>query len=415
MKIVINYMRNLRQSNQEKCRNALGVFSVIWIIVTSGGVFFNSRAIVNITLILDVFLLMAQIALMHKFILKRHATPFGYLVLMITCVLFSIILNLDFSAWLSYARLFLILTLAFGTSLLIDNDRIVQVFVKVVIALAVASVILFYSEFVARNASLFPVIDFYDYKYINALIYLHFESVESRNFGIFIEPGMYQIYLNLCLFALLYGRQNIKYKYKYIFVAILLLAIFSTNSTTGYILGVIIIGFLAFKKSQKKQSMFRLTARAVLVILAVSLVGTSQFFITNIQDKFNADKQLSFITRQNSTLIDLLIVAKNPLTGGGMGNYQDSLDKYDATGLTIDAATNTFSQLAAIVGLPFVLLIVSRVILTLVRVRTDPATKIVFFILYIVCFSTEPFILYPLFYLLMFMSFKVDISKAARI
>lgn len=408
----MNTIKSPILSRQESRRNAVGVFSIVWIIITSGGVFFNSDAIIRITLVFDVFLVMGQIALLNKrVILKRNAAPLVQLILMVISVVFAIIANSDYSSWLTYARLFLVLALAMGTSLLIDNHRIVQVFIKTVIALALISLIMFYSEFVARNDSLFPVINFYEHQYVNGFIYLHYRDIEPRNFSIFIEPGLYQIYLNLCLFALLYGKKITPSRY--IQIGILLFAIYSTKSTTGYLLGAFTLGCLIFKSSKKK-NIFVMAARAAIIILTIFLLVTSESYVKNLDDKFNSDSSTSsFATRKNSTLIDLMIIAENPLTGEGLFNYQNSLDKYDAMGFRVDSATNTFTQLAAVFGLPFVLLIIYRIMLAIMRFQADVVSKIVFLVLYIVCFSTEPFILYPFFYIFLFMSFDSKSKNGA--
>lgn len=391
-------------SQQSRRGSVLGVLSVVWIVVTSGGVFFNSDPVVRYALVFDVLLVLAQLKSVGKVLLSRYANQCALIILMVVCVTLSVLANSDYASLLTYARLVVILTLAFGTSLLMENEAIAETFVKVVVILAGISLILFYSEIVDNSAGLFPVIEFHDYRYVNAFFYLFFESIERRNLSIFIEPGLYQIYLNIALFALLYSKKS--FRHKYVAVASLLGALYSTNSTTGFILGLVIIGGQAFSSGQRRKNVISLAAKIVVVFAIVGVVLASEFFSTNIEAKFHSDKQQSFVTRQNSTIIDLLIIAENPLTGGGVGAYQSSLDTYDSSGLSIDAATNTFSQLGAIVGLPFVLLIIWRVAVYVSRLKVNFVGKWIFFAVYIVSFSTEPFVLYPLFYLPVFMSFR---------
>lgn len=398
--------RVLEIMRRDTLSSFVGTFSVLWVIISSGGVFLNSKAIVNFTLLFSVALFVVQIVLLRKLLFKRFSAPVMYWLLICVCVLLSVLVNWDLDSFLTYARLILILSLALGTSLLVSNDRIAELFVRIVFVLALVSIVLFYSDLVGRNSGFFPVIEFNGNKYVNGFFYLHFNSVENRNFSIFIEPGLYQVYLNVALFAVLYG--NVVIRRKYLIALVLLIAIYSTKSTTGYILGVVIVFGLVFYKVGGRHGFLLSVFKVVVLLLGIGVVVASEYFVGNLSEKFSGSNQLSYNTRQNSTLIDLQLIARDPLTGGGVGNYQNSLDEYSARGFSIDSATNTFTQLGAILGLPFIFLVIWRGVLYVMRVGVNFVAKFIFLILYLVLFATEPFVLYPLFYLPVFMSFRLS-------
>lgn len=382
----------------------LGVFSVVWIIITSGSVFFNQYDSVKYTLIVDLFIVFVQFMSVRKKLLSRYQGQIFLYLSITACFLLSVIGNSDYAFILSYARVLLVIALALGTSLLVPNDVIVATLVKVVVALAGISVLFFYSGIIDRYSNLFPVIQFRENYYVNAFIYLFHDSIDDRNLGIFIEPGLYQIYLNIALLVLLYCKET--YRFTYISVITLLIALYSTKSTTGYLLGLFIIAGYVFSLKLSVKNMFSLPFKVTVVVVVVSLVFLSTFFSSNLEEKFFGDKHKSFDSRRNSSIIDYLIIADHPLIGAGVGSYQGLLDQYDNSGLTIDSSANTFSQLGATVGVPFVLLILWRCRLYVFRLEFGFVGKWISFTLFIISFSTQPFVLYPLFYLPVFMSYR---------
>jgi hypothetical protein len=313
--------------------------------------------------------------------------------------------NSDYTSILTYLRLILVIILALGTTLLVDNELIVKIFVKVVIFLAGISLILFYSKFIESYASFFPVIEFHGHQYVNAFVYLFFDSVEKRNLSIFYEPGLYQIYLNIALFVLLYFGKT--YRFSSLLVIVLLVAIYSTNSTTGYILSMLVFCGQIFSTSLRNKGILSIVTKVAVVVFAIFLIVLSNVYSTNIEEKFFGDKHKSFESRKNSSTIDYLIISESPLIGTGAGSYQGLLNYYDNSGLTIDSSSNTFSQLGALVGLPFVILLFWRFWVYVSKLETGFVVKCISMSVYIISFSTQSFLYYPLFYLPVFMSYHV--------
>lgn len=385
----------------EIIKHRLGVFSVVWIIITSGGVMLNHYSVVPYTLIFDVTLVFSQFMLVRKALRFNERAMFY--VLLVACVILSVIANSDYESYLAYARLLLIIALAFGSSLLLANEVIAETFVKFVVGLAGVSIIFFYTGFLEGNAGLFPVLEFADRLYVNAFVYLFHDNADIRNLGIFIEPGLYQIYLNMALFILLFGGGGHRHEKPAILV--LLVTLYSTHSTTGYIVGLLIISghLIVSNKNKNKKSMFFSVSKVLMVLLALGLASMQGFFQKNIDEKFSGKKSMSYVYRINASLADLQIISENPLTGAGIGNYRSLLDIFDRTVLPVVASANTFSQLGALVGLPFVLIILWRVGVFTLHLNIVPIGRWIFLTMYIISFSTEPFILYPLFYLPVFM------------
>lgn len=385
----------------EARRRNLGVFSIIWIIVMSGGVFLNSESVGPYALIGSAIIVLVQFAFSWRLMFSIYANRFGLFLLIGFVALLTVIANSDYASLLTYVNFILILALALGTSVLVSNALLAEVFVKTVLVLALFSIFFFYTGLIEEHANLFPVIEFHDHQYVNAFVYLVFDGLERRNLSIFVEPGLFQIYLNFSLFIVLYvGRE---FRFKYLVISILLLSLYSTSSTTGLMLGLLIVSGKLVVADYKRRAGLSFVA-AVGLAGAMMLFVSSDFFLTNIEEKFQSSKQKSFMTRQNSTIIDLLIIEKNPIFGGGVGEYQGAMDVYSSSGLEIDAATNTFTQIGAIFGLPLVALILFRSARYFLSLPLAFFARLVALIAYLVCFSTQPFVLYPIFYVPFFMS-----------
>lgn len=140
--------------------------------------------------------------------------------------------------------------------------------------------------------------------------------VFGRNAGMFNEPGSHQIFLNFALLFLLCDDDNFDMKPSKYRVAILLLivTIFTTLSTTGFIcLGVVLLTMSLKKQENDRNTKLKLAA---LVLLAVLFVVESQTGV--IQTKIaGRDSGGSFYTRYNDTLGGFTGAFQNPIAGIG--------------------------------------------------------------------------------------------------
>lgn len=382
-------------------KQLLSVFSVVWVVVTSGGVFFISEDVVRITLLFNVFLVFLQFLVIGSRLHERCAVELLVFFILTLFIVVSAVINSDYASWLTYARFVVVLAVALGTGILIPNRMFAVYFVRTVVVLAGASLVFYYLDIVETYSQFFSTLDFHEKRYYNAFIYLSLDGIDSRNLGIFIEPGLFQIYINLAIFFVLFG--NYQYKNRLLLIGILLAALYSTNSTTGLIVGLLLLAGYALNNLFTKKVSIGAIANILAVFSVISLVFLSDFLSDNLENKFKGDNQKSYTTRQNSTLIDLMVISDNIL-GGGAGKYQDSIDKFDSSGLEVDAATNTFTQLGAIVGLPFLMLVLFRSVRYIFCLDFGFLPRLLVFIVYVISFSTEPFLLYPFFFLPVFMA-----------
>jgi O-Antigen ligase len=127
--------------------------------------------------------------------------------------------------------------------------------------------------------------------------------------GFFYEPGVFQIYLNILLYLALFVFRNA-------FWSILAVAaVFSTQSTTGILICLILVGTFVTTRYITRGS---LPARIAKVIAAIVLVVPLVYVASgNIRDKITGESQGSFLARQYDLLTGINVVTANPLLGIG--------------------------------------------------------------------------------------------------
>ena len=204
--------------------------------------------------------------------------------------------------------------------------------------------------------------------FFNVLFYLgdtHLFNVfgieMSRNQGIFWEPGVLQIALNLLLFI-----ESFIYKRRGLIFSATILAIISTFSTTGLFVMLIQLFIFFFKIAKQK---IYLVPLFLIIISGVFVVAE-----VNVRDKLSGSGQLSFQARFFDLIQPLQILMDNPLTGVGLDDEQyveiRQQPKYSLNLGVLDfsnrskGSTNSVMFFLAATGIPFSLLIFSFVVLS---------------------------------------------------
>lgn len=179
--------------------------------------------------------------------------------------------------------------------------------------------------------------------------YLTYSSSIIRNFSIFREPGVYAIYLNFAILINILSskKNNIK-------LLIFYTALITTFSTTGVIVGILLL-VLKFNSLGKKSTVLSL----LLVGIIIVIIGFDRVFISEYIDttfgKFsvNSDSFNSTLARITSIFVPLKIFFENPL-GVGFENfieyYTETSHKLFNIWVTPGMATNTITNMFAKFG-----------------------------------------------------------------
>ena len=233
---------------------------------------------------------------------------------------------------------------------------------------------------------------------INTIAYIFNYSGNSsqgflRNPGIFWEPGILQMAINLLIFIILIENED---SFKKVIVPAIVL--FSTASTTGYVLFVFIVMYRLFlvNKFNKK------TIWTGIVILGLSFF-IIPFIGTNVSNKIEGEGSMSAASRTYDYLMGTQIIIDHPILG--LGFDQDKytslttnidLGRYDDINLDLERGnSNTIVSMAVFLGLPFCLWFLYSLFHQRLFRRRLP-----FFVIFVVSLLSEPLFVTVFIYLI---------------
>ncbi len=211
-----------------------------------------------------------------------------------------------------------------------------------------------------------------------------------RSQGLFWEPGVYQIYLNIALhYFLFYAR-------RYLWAALALLGVILTLSTTGVVIAGLQIAYFAFINRGQG---------ALGKIILITMVLPAMLFYVNfasivVEDKVVGEKSGSFLSRSFDTQNGIAVALAHPF---GIGfNPETYLSIASANPYGIDTPlitdrgqTNGVLILAYSTGL----LWAAAVLFLTYKQRIFPKHRILFFIVLVGSMSTEPLFYSPFVFL----------------
>lgn len=278
-----------------------------------------------------------------------------------------------------------------------DRKKLISTYTNLMVFFALAS-LLFWSlaqmdiaigdyYIKAENGLMYRMNPLYIYR-IGTETGIH-TTLQTRNTGLFWEPGAYQGYLNLALLFLLVGTSNTeKNKVWKIRVAILTITVLSTQSTMGYF--ILVLNYLIFFFIRMNPG--KISARTI-VFMSLGLAAI--FVVLNsgvVQDKFNSEtgQYQSFVIRLNDNRSGIEACFVSPLIGLGYKTqrYIEVVRGYgithNSTGLLI-----TIQQFGLFMGS----VILYRIMINIKKcVDVRGFASILFILMIVLLFSNESYI-----------------------
>ena len=221
----------------------------------------------------------------------------------------------------------------------------------------------------------------------------------QRNAGIFWEPGILQIYLNILFFLeLTYFNKNKS------LLILIILTIVSTYSTTGLFLLMLQIVYF----SQKEYKRF-----SRLVILVLITLPLYFLFNFNLSDKIYGQKSSSFQKRLIDLTQPFYIAVENPLTGIGLdldsfqkereefyinSNLNDALFDYGLQQnleTSSKGSTNSIMYILAGMGFPTTILFLYM----LIKQQIVRRNRLLWMSIILISVMSEPLLLRPFFFI----------------
>lgn len=168
--------------------------------------------------------------------------------------------------------------------------------------------------------------------------------ITFRNYGIFREPGVFQMYLNLALMFELKEEKNGREKR----VVIFLIAIFLTFSTAGYIIcGIIVMVQVTQSESRNINFYFGIIASSFIIFYLAS--NSIIEYDHNIFGKLFSDNT-SRNSRFGSAFINLQLAKNHLLFGNGFSYVETNYGITRAIGFRGESNTNTVFKMLAVFG-----------------------------------------------------------------
>ena len=215
-----------------------------------------------------------------------------------------------------------------------------------------------------------------------------------RNQGVFWEPGILQIIINILIYYYLFEKNK---SLKQISIPIFVLL--TTASTTGMFL----FAFLFTVKYLKK-----IDVKKIIILLGVGLAFVP-ILVNDIEYKFKGEGKLSSQWRTYDTLMGLYVISKNPLTGIGINEekyfneIRNSFIRINGESINIERGnTNSIILICLYFGIPL-----STIILYKIYHQNLFKKKWLFFFIIMICLASEPLIIRTLFFLVLVSSIKI--------
>ena len=220
--------------------------------------------------------------------------------------------------------LIVLIAIAFVFTQLLSFDEFVNYYTKAMVILCLYSVIctytvIFFNDFFSALLPTFVHIG-NNMKFIDAgfcFIHSPMYGVDYRNYSVFTEPGVYQFYINLAMMLDLWSSKADKYKY--IRILIYIITLISTFSTTGIIVGLMIIcAYL----TQKRNVDNRKRNLKVPIIITILIAIGCYYIMPELNNLINYSIAKlagggSYNSRTGSLLAYLFAWLEKPIIGWG--------------------------------------------------------------------------------------------------
>lgn len=313
--------------NNTKTTKSLFLTTLIMIVVSDDTLWFGTNGNSNF-IIIKYFVLLIILSFLFlistkRIDLNRVQIPALLCIVMCVLVLLTGILNSDLRNGYFYKCCILMLSFLFVKNF--SFEAFAETFEKVLFFFAATSA--FCTTLATLNKALvssFPV--FYNSagtEFYNLMVcMIAVPDVTIRNYGIFREPGVFQMFLMLSLLFYTYYGGRIKI-YR---LVIYLIALGLTYSTTGYIAAGIFLILYLVKYSRKNSEKRTKQVMVVLIIAGLVFLSLTTNLLSRdgiIFNKFTNMRRHTTIARFASVFTNIEMWFNSPILGNGLTYVND--------------------------------------------------------------------------------------------
>lgn len=378
---------------------------------------------------LYILIFLAMVVVIRKCYIDKNVIFYSSAILI--CFVISGLLNgegLFQSDALNSASAIIVFILLAYVTVAVDTKMFATRTVKFVFVIATISLLFYIIQLVAGPSvykpPFFPFCgarDTYGYLFYSICKYDY-----RRNYGIFYEPGVYQILLSGALYLLAFHSQevNIPEKKKHIFFFIILLATITTGSTTGYISALIILLFQIFSNNKSvKKNVIGIIVLVGIFVICDCIINMDQSILNQYVISKFSDMNLSSISKSEYNITSsggarlfiiekgLLALRTNPLWGVGKNGFNSLL--VGSFWQKFGTGNAFFIQLGQR-GIVPVAIVVLPVFIAFFRICNTKKEYFAFALLYINTVLAQSQLLYPMFAVILFESLSRIKSRKVK-
>lgn len=292
------------------------------------------------------------------------------------------------------------LIMAYFVLQLVGRD-FAKLFVNIVTFLAVVSLVGF---IVDQIRALDPIVQllpqYMEEAYEGFLYPFHYVVHLDRNISIFYEPAVYQGFLNAALFIIFFAPQVVQRTRQRWYVAILIVALATTFSTTGYLIFLMILALLLARGRVANRPQL-IGAVAFVVAFAVAFSAEIQETLFEKLELYLSGSSLEEgveLRRKFDVLADIEIF-KNNVWGAGFEKYQQEFALRSHGFIRpgeLGGSSNGVTKVFAVYGVIFGLFLYGTFFLFFLGYFPDRTVALVGFVMVVMFFSAETLALRPL-------------------
>lgn len=342
------------QYNGLSIRNKLDWLAVLWVVLSTGSLYF---CIFNMQMTMFILLgIAACYALLNGKLKKKQ---FNTCMSFLAFIAINMVLNIQYLSLGNDVIIMLIRLLSLTVICAnITTDRFMSIYIRIMVALAVISLVCYTLTMLGIHLPGQTSVWFKDKYYIYTMYHTVGRwTVFNRNAGIFWEAPAYAIFLNIGLLFLMLGDVDINPKQRVWVFIVLSVTMFTTMSTTAYMQYIFVILSIIFNNKKHTAKNEKLDRKyRWLIVLGVLLMAGVLVYIENeyqiIQYKL-FQQQGSYSERSNDMMGALKLLTQRPITGFGLFNdyTRDALN-----GLKVTDNSNSFSTMFLYLGIPMAII-----------------------------------------------------------
>lgn len=298
----------------------------------------------------------------------------------------------------------------------ISKEDFFDRYVKMIVFLALVSIIFYFIGISSMNGFLTKILMVnYDSCWTGNISYgrfiYHYIPNYSRNVGIFNEPGVFQLFLNVALFILLFWNKKIDMSStkRQSSIAILLIAILTAASTAGFLTTLIIIVSYIIKNQEltgKKKALL-----IVGLLMFFGVFSQTEFYYKNFASKLSYSNgkfnEGTGNARIASILIDIQYIIRFPLGQGFTGAWVNNLGyALQESGSSVGLTAIVFTY-----GIPLAMIIYGYYIWAFKKLANYRIEFGVLLLMFISSFLSQPWVLTPVYLVFFSAAFFIENNK----